>query len=135
MILKGFSLLNRINSRTIKHGKKEKVGQMKVSAAIITTGILFLGGVSSMPGMSVQRTDLARKPAVQTVCSVKGCRKTKTHKHHSKTKHYNCGVSNCTLKKKHTHSKHHRKNRSTKKQYYRHHSSNHRNRHHRGHHA
>ena len=56
----------------------------------------------------------ARKPAVQAVCSVKSCRKTGAHKHHTTVKHhtkkkhhtkakrYNCGVSSCKITKKHT---------------------------------
>lgn len=61
---------------------------MKVSAAIITTGILCLGGLSSFTGSGTEKYVSARKPAVQAVCSVKSCRKTGAHKHHTTVKHH-----------------------------------------------
>lgn len=103
---------------------------MKVSAAIITTGILCLGGLSSFTGSGTEKYVSARKPAVQAVCSVKSCRKTGAHKHHTKKKYhtkakrYNCGVSSCKITKKHTHKRYsgyHRKS----------HRSSHHGRHHR----
>ena len=99
---------------------------MKVSAAIITTGILCLEGLSSFTGSGTEKYVSARKPAVQAVCSVKSCRKTGAHKHHTTVKHhtYNCGVSSCKITKKHTHKRysgHHRKS----------HRSSHHGRHHR----
>lgn len=103
---------------------------MKFSAAIITTGLIFLGGVSSFSGNGAAKNVSYQKPAVQTVCTVKSCKKTTTHKHHSKakhhkkTKHYNCGYSNCTITKKHTHKRH-----------YGHHSNSRKSSHHGKHHA
>lgn len=109
---------------------------MKVSAAIITTGILCLGGLSSFTGSGTEKYVSARKPTVQAVCSIKSCRKTGAHKHHTTVKHhtkkkhhtkakrYNCGVSSCKKTKKHTHKRysgHHRKS----------HRSSHHGRHHR----
>lgn len=101
---------------------------MKVSAAIITTGILCLGGFSSFTGNGAEKLAASKKPAVQAVCSVKSCTKTGAHKHstavkhhskkkhHTKAKRYKCGVSGCRITKKHMHkhySSHHSSHKSS----------------------
>ena len=48
--MKGFPSVIRIIDRTLKNIEREEVDQMKVSAAIITTGILCLEGLSSFTG-------------------------------------------------------------------------------------